>query len=283
MGKYHRILVAVDGSAASLHALREAFKISTNWVAVVAVTPFYEGDLRLLGVPKSHRLIYEPCDTALAQAQELADQAGAVITPLCEMGVPFERIVARAQSGVRDLIVMGAKGHGLLEKALVGSVTLRVIGLTDIDVLVIAEKSELSWDRILLATDGSDHGAAAAVRAVDLAQAYSSELIILSVLDLPLRLKEEAPELTAKLLAEYQRSVDEALSRAASAHLKAQGHVCLGSPPQTIIQKAQEEQAGLIVMGSHGRTGLKRLLLGNTAEKVIGHASCPVLVVKERE
>ncbi|MCX5891781.1 MAG: universal stress protein, partial [Deltaproteobacteria bacterium] len=128
MGKYKRILVAVDGSEPSLHALSEAFKLSTSWVTVVAVSPFYEGDLRLLGMPKSERLIREPCDTALAQAQELADEAGAVIQPVCERGETHERIVALAEIGSRDLIVMGARGHGVLENLLVGSVSRRVIG-----------------------------------------------------------------------------------------------------------------------------------------------------------
>ncbi|MFI5332205.1 MAG: universal stress protein, partial [Desulfobaccales bacterium] len=115
MGKYKRILVAVDGSEPSLHALSEAFKLSTSWVTVLAVTPFYEGDLRLLGVPMSDRLIREPCDTALAQAQELADEAGALIRPVCERGAPDERIVKLAELGSRDLIVMGARGHSVLE------------------------------------------------------------------------------------------------------------------------------------------------------------------------
>ena len=77
MGKYNRILVATDGSEPSLHALQEAFKLSTTWVTVVAVSPFYEGDLRLLGMPKSDRLIREPCETALARAEELAAAASA--------------------------------------------------------------------------------------------------------------------------------------------------------------------------------------------------------------
>src|SRR5512143_4118029 len=76
MGKYNRIMVAVDGSETSLHALQESFKLADNWVTVVAVTPFHEGDLRLLGMPKSGRLVREPCDTALARAQELATAAG---------------------------------------------------------------------------------------------------------------------------------------------------------------------------------------------------------------
>ena len=185
MGKYNRILVAEDGSEPSLHALQEAFKLSTSWVTVVAVSPFYEGDLRFLGVPDLERVLREPCDTALARAHELADAAGAMIQPLCERGEPHERIVERAAAGSRDLIIMGAKGHGLLELALVGSVTQRVIGFSRQDVLVVPMTGEIAWKKILLATDGSECSAAAAARAVDLAQAYGSELKVLSVIDIP--------------------------------------------------------------------------------------------------
>ncbi len=278
--KYSRLLVAVDGSEESLHALREAFKISTGWVTVLTVTPFYEGDLPLLGGPERDRLLREPCDTALARAQELADAAGAVIQPLCERGEPHECIVERANAGSRDLIVMGAKGHGLLERALVGSVTQRVIGYSRQDVLVVHREGEIAWDRILLATDGSGYSAAAAARTLDLAQAYGSELLVLSVLDLPARLREEGPELTEELLREPQGYVDEVKNRAAAANLKVAAMVRQGTAHRIITQVAREAKVNLIVMGSHGRTGLTRLLMGSTAERVIGQAPCPVLVVK---
>ena len=155
--KYSSLLVAVDGSDASLHALREAFKLATGWVTVLTVTAPYEGDLRFLGVPDLERVLREPCDTALARAQELADEASALIQPLCERGEPHERIVAQAAAGSRDPIVMGAKGHSFLERALLGSVTQRVIGFSKTDVLVVPMAGEIAWEKILLATDGSEY------------------------------------------------------------------------------------------------------------------------------
>jgi nucleotide-binding universal stress UspA family protein len=73
MGKYNRLLVGLDGSEASLHALRESFKISKNRVTVVTVAPSYEGDLRIMGVSGVREKLREPCDTALTRALELAD------------------------------------------------------------------------------------------------------------------------------------------------------------------------------------------------------------------
>jgi nucleotide-binding universal stress UspA family protein len=55
-----------------------------------------------------------------------------------------------------------------------------------------------------------------------------------------------------------------------------------GRPDEGIVKAAEFKGASLIIVGSHGRTGLKRLLMGSVAERVIGHAKCPVLVVKKR-
>jgi nucleotide-binding universal stress UspA family protein len=78
MAKYNRLLVGVDGSETSLHALQESFKLSKNWVTVVTVAPSYAGDLRIMGVSGVREKLQEPCDTALARAQEVADAAGAI-------------------------------------------------------------------------------------------------------------------------------------------------------------------------------------------------------------
>jgi universal stress protein A len=56
----------------------------------------------------------------------------------------------------------------------------------------------------------------------------------------------------------------------------------VGYPFEEIIQVANDPEIDLIIIGSHGRSGIKRLLLGSTAERVVEHAPCPVLVVKER-
>ncbi len=283
MGKYNRILVAVDGSESSLHALNEAFNLSTSWVTVVAVSPFFEGDLRLLGVPKSEKLIREPCDTALAQAQELADEAGVLIRPVCERGVPDECIVKLAEIGSRDLIVMGARGHNLLENLLVGSVSRRVIGFTSKDILVVPIKGVLGWEKILLATDGSSRSRMAADRALELAQIYGSELLVVSVQDFPAAIRGVAPKERLELLKICQDHVAEMVKRAEALQIKTEGIILEGTAYSAIADLAQEYRVNLIVMGSHGKTGLPRLLLGRVAERVIGLAPCPVLVIKGRE
>jgi nucleotide-binding universal stress UspA family protein len=56
----------------------------------------------------------------------------------------------------------------------------------------------------------------------------------------------------------------------------------MGRPEEGIVKAAEFKQVNLIIVGSHGRTGLKRLLMGSVAERVIGHAKCPVLVVKKK-
>lgn len=283
MGKYNRILVAVDGSDASLHALREAFKISISWVTVVAVTPFYEGDLRLLGVPKSDRIIREPCDTALALAQEMADEVGALIRPVCERGEPHERIVKLAAAGSRDLIVLGSSGHNLLENLLVGSVTRRVIGFTSKDILVVPPQAAVGWEKILIATDGSAHSRQAADRALELAQLQGSQLLVVSVLDFPAGIRGVAPVARLEFLKICENQVAEVVTRAEALKLQVEGFIMEGVAYTAIAELAQEQQVNLIVMGSHGQTGLMRLLMGRVTERVIGHAPCPVLVVKGKE
>lgn len=280
MGKYNRLLVAVDGSAASLHALQESFKLSTAWVTVVAVAPFYEGDLRLLGVANPRALMTEPCNTALRQAQEMAAAAGAVIQTVCAVGSPHERIVELAAAGSRDLIVMGAKGQSFVERALLGSVTRRVIGYTQKDVLVVPMQARVGWGKILLATDGSRPGAGAAARALDLAQDYGSELLVVAVRELAGHLSGEAHPAADAGGDRLHAYVEEITGQAESRNLPARGLVREGAAYQAIVALAREEKTDLIVMGSHGRTGLNRLLMGSVTERVIGHAACPVLVVK---
>ena len=132
MATYQNILAAVDGSEESLHAFREALKLadSHSRLSAVSVAPPYEGDLRLVGVNRVKGLMREPCDTALSRSQELAAKAGLSIRTACVIGVPHEGIVEFAEAENCDLIVMGSKGQGFLERLLVGSVTRRVIGFT---------------------------------------------------------------------------------------------------------------------------------------------------------
>jgi nucleotide-binding universal stress UspA family protein len=280
MGKYNRLLVGVDGSDASLHALQESFKLSKNWVTVVTVAPSYAGDLRIMGVSGVHEKLREPCDTALARAQEAADAAGALIRPLCAVGEPYECLVEEADAGSRDLIVLGVKGNSFVERALLGSVTRRVVGFTRKDVLIIPLHSRVGWKRLMVASDCSQGSQVAIDRALELAAIFDSELTVVTAMDLPIRAQGEALGVSDAVIRRCHDYVGEVQRRGVALNLSVHGVVRPGQAYQVITDLAREGKSDLIIMGSHGHTGLSRLLMGGVTERVIGHAPCPVLVVK---
>lgn len=283
MGRYRKLLIAIDGSPTSLHALRESFKLAQNegsWITVVLVVPPYTGDLDLVAVGNVMASMRKPCEEALAKAHEIANAERASIKTVCEEGEPHERIIDLADAENFDLIVMGRRGLRRLEKVLLGSVTAKVIGYSHTDILVVPRDTEVGWQRALVATDGSKYSEAASKKARDFARSYGGELKILSVVDVPPEFYAESPKTVDELIKKAKGYVEDIRKQSESEGIKAETFVREGETYQKITELAKEQNVGTIVMGSHGRTGLKRLLMGSVTEKVIGHAPCPVLVVK---
>lgn len=136
------------------------------------------------------------------------------------------------------------------------------------------------YKRVLAATDGSRYSKAAVNEAIRIAKASKGALIIVSVVDITEEFETEAPELTERFERRFKAMVERIKKQAKAKGVKAEGVVKIGEPYDVIINAAKEKKADLIVMGSHGRRGLSRLLMGSVTERVIGHAKCPVLVVK---
>lgn len=284
MNKYHKILVAVDGSDASLHALRETFGLTKSRITVASVIPPYEGDLRLVGVRDMHAniqaLVSEPYEVALEKVKKMAEAEGASIKTVCEVGEPHKIIADLAEGENCDLIVIGIRGQNLVQHALMGSITARVIGYSQKDILVVPQDAAIRWNKMLLGTDGSKYSRSATERALDLAESYGAELIAVSVPDLPENIYGVAPELAEKMIQKHRGYVDEIKKLAEARQIRCTGLVREGEAHRVIRTLAQEQQASLIVMGSHGRTGIRRLLMGSVTERVICCSGYPVLVVK---
>jgi nucleotide-binding universal stress UspA family protein len=139
--------------------------------------------------------------------------------------------------------------------------------------------------RIVCATDFSERAASAERQAVALARALGAELVLTHVgVDAPLwREGLHTPSVRAVFEAQHTWASETLAARAAA--LRAEGVparaiVRVGPPWEEIVRVAAEEHADLIVMGTQGRTGLERLLLGSVAERVIRQAPCPVLTVR---
>jgi nucleotide-binding universal stress UspA family protein len=143
---------------------------------------------------------------------------------------------------------------------------------------------------VLIATDGSQLSVDAARRGVALL-AHASAVTLLSIItEIPgddaggFEGSVYTPEEAGQLWEAEQRVAMEELQRTAAGltGCEVDFRVDIGDPAQTICQVAEELPADVIIMGSHGRTGLKRMLLGSVSEHVVRHAPCPVLVSHER-
>lgn len=145
----------------------------------------------------------------------------------------------------------------------------------------------ITLKKILYATDFSDCARAAQTYAVALAGQFQSELHVVHVLaDIMMMMPEPGSALSlpqnylVDLKQEAERALDKTLADAAAKGLRVTRALRMGNPFVEIVKYAEESEADLIVVGTHGRGGLGHLLLGSVAEKVVRRAKCPVLTVR---
>jgi nucleotide-binding universal stress UspA family protein len=146
------------------------------------------------------------------------------------------------------------------------------------------------YDNILIPTDGSEAAQNAVEHAVDLAEQYGATVHALYVVDVDATNLTLGTEQVDRIrqgrigeMPEVQAEADEATSRVADAAatrgVPVEEHVTAGSPSRAIRNFVDENDIDLVVMGSHGRSGLSRVVLGSVAEKVLRRTRVPVLVV----
>lgn len=284
MGRYRRILVAVDGSESSKNAFRQACRIALedkSWLTVITTIPPYEDLFQMPSIQqKVSMALRAEGEKIVTEIKKIAAEEDTYIKTLLEEGTPFDTIVDTAEEGNYDLIVMGRLGRKRIEKALVGSVTARVIGNSQRDVLVFPLNAKIGWNNIMLATDGSKYSLSATDKAINIAQSYGGEIKAVSVVDVTEEFQTEAPEAVDRLVAGAKGFVEEVKKKAETQGVRIEPLVREGETFKVITDLAKKFASDIIVMGSHGRTGIKRLLMGSVTEKVLGYAPCPVLVVR---
>lgn len=276
-----RILVAQDFSAAADLALHHAFALAGR----------FGSELHLLNVlPETTAVTAGAAvQQALQRLHELAPNSDVAdkIRYAVREGRAHREILAYAEEKQIELICMGAHGEG--KRAQLGTVADRVIRQANCPVLItrpaIREQvEEKKFYKVLVATDGSQCGEAA-VRAAAARRWPAGTLIrVLTVME---PLSTLGPAAT-----HYQHS-DELLNAldkvAAAAAARLAGYdrvvdyeVCSGFAADTILAMAKDWDADLVMVGTHGRRGLSRLLLGSVAERVAAHAPCSVEIVREK-
>jgi nucleotide-binding universal stress UspA family protein len=283
MSLYKKILIPIDNSEESWQALIEGLKLAADkgtWIIIATVSPVYPAEVLFAGAADPKEKVIAPYKELLNKAKKVVEEKGLLAKTVLEEGdEPFERIVDIAYADNCDLIVMG-KGGSKLKRIFLGSTTARVIGYSPVDVLVIPLGKKLGWEKILAAVDGSSYSERAFEKALTLAKDNESELILLSVVDYPPEYFAEAPQVIEKELSKRSEYLAKLEERCKKEGVKARKFLKEGSAEDKILETAEETSSQLIVMGTYGRKGIKRLLMGSTTERVLSEGICPVLVVK---
>jgi len=286
---YDRILVPTDGSEHAVRAAEHGAYLARAFDATVYLLHAVDvqGEAGLFdagGVDEEFvsRLEAEGED-ALDAVEDVVDADR--VQSATVRGEPREAILEYAEEEAVDLIAMGTHGRTGVDRFVAGSVTEHVVRLAEVPVLAVratdGSRAAGDYDGILVPTDGSEHAAAAVDHALAIAERAGARVHALAVVDVagvgagP----DYAPvaDLLEHLEDEGGRATEAVASRARDAGLDAVTDVREGSPAETILEYAEEEAVDLIAMGTHGRTGLERYLLGSTTGRVLRHADVPVL------
>ena len=140
--------------------------------------------------------------------------------------------------------------------------------------------------RILVPSDFSPASRPAFMKALSLAKQNRAQLVVAHVLTpvMPTADGYVSPQVYAQIEAESRRyakkHIDALLAKAKQTGVRARGLLLQGAPADWIVRAARGQHADLIVMGTHGRTGFARFLLGSVASRVVSQAACPVLTVR---
>lgn len=217
-------------------------------------------------------------------AEEFDDQLE--ITTAVTQGAPFQRIREYAHRHELDAIAMGTKGRTGLDRVLLGSVTENVLRTARTPVLAVPPEADIasidaaSFDQMLLPTDGSEGAEIATTWAVYLAGRLESMLHTVYSLDTSRFPGHQDPgQLIGALEEQGQEALERVRKRATDANVSVSGSVVTGSPASVILQYGDENDIELIVMGTHGRTGIGQWFLGSVTENVVRQADIPVLCV----
>jgi nucleotide-binding universal stress UspA family protein len=197
---------------------------------------------------------------------------------LLKWGNVAETILQTAAEEQCDLIVLGSRGLSGFKRLMLGSISNAVAAKAQCPVLVIKQPplAPLHWRRALVATGGSPWSDAAVDHAIELARMQQLEVCILYVEQRRSRRMDSLFSLTS----DGKNVLALAEARAAAAGVPYAATLAQGDVTTTILATASEQQCDVIILGSRGLTGFKRLMLGSTSNAVSAIAPVPVLIVK---
>jgi nucleotide-binding universal stress UspA family protein len=286
---YENILLPFDGSDGAAEVLHHASELA-HW-ADATIQVLYVADTTRDSVTVVEG---ETVDVLVRQGADIVEEAAKTLETL---GVPHETDVIQgnpaptiadyAERYDQDLVVMPTHGREGLSRHLIGSVSEKVVRLSTVPVLTVRmqpdETLEFPYENVLVPTDGSAAASHAAEQILSLAASLDATVHVLSVVDdagLGLGSTDTGNESEQAATEAVETVVSEAETRGVP---KTVPHIEHGTPIEAILDCIESNDVHAVGMGTTGRRGTNRILLGSVAEKTVRSAPVPVMTVAHGE
>lgn len=293
-----KALIATDFSPCADRALNYALAVAFSWRAdlhVLHVLEFLPGMNPEYPVNQMYlEQLRKEAVHHMADIEKRAGQAGLSVRTSIEVGIPSQRIEAATPQTGANLIIMGTHGRTGLEHVLLGSTAERVVRIASCPVLTIKSPAgassqtavpadDLRFRRLLIPVDFSASSLEALEYGVQFARHVGAAVTILHALEpvaygLDFTLGSSLQWRTQKAYVEGRLEILRALCT--SSGVKADQVLKAGVPADSIRDYAAREQPDVVIMGTHGRRGISRMLSGSVAEAMLRQTPCPVLTVR---
>ncbi|MDA0814338.1 MAG: universal stress protein [Verrucomicrobia bacterium] len=294
MKNLKRILVGIDYSDCSENALCEAARLANQSDGKLICLHVFDDEV----LEEFQR--YESFDrpAVIEEAQRrletfVADKLGAGhdIECVVRVGHPFKELLHGVSDWKADLLVLGSRGFNQRDERRTGVFASRCIRKAPVAVMLVRKHQRDPFTRVVACVDFSATSDRAIVHALEIAEQSGSKLELLHVFMSPLMIASDAygfgPTLPPIDTAETKRILEDRLNSLADRlgadfpKVEITTQVQEGaSIARTIVERLEECGADLVVLGTRGRTGLKSLLMGTTAEKLIHETPCSALAIK---
>ena len=292
---FRHILVPLDGSELAERALAPAADIAEAMSAKLTLLRVVPQFALLAADP----MLYEEMnrlgeEESLSYLRSVADGLDLTV-PIevsSETGQPADTIIQIAEENQVDLIVISSHGRSGLNRWVYGSVAERVLRQAPCATSIINARVDQELPRtrkILVPLDGSDLAERAFEPGKQLAAVLGAELHLLRVTESAHQLLETSSmrgvfdEIEDNEVHEAEAYLESMDSSVPGGHVVFEVEVAKGTVAEAIINYAAEQQIELIVMSSHGRTGLQRWVYGSVAEKVLRSACCATMIIRDQQ
>jgi nucleotide-binding universal stress UspA family protein len=295
MMQFRRILVPIDFSDASRHALQHAITIA-GWYDA-GITAMHVRTQPLLVNPPIILAAARESIAGLTEAQQVeadlrewvapATTAGLTVDTIVTEGSPATRILDLARALPADLVVTGTHGRSGVARLILGSVAERVLREAPCPVMTVppavAGASKLPFEHLLCPIDFSRSSLEGLRIALSLAQEAGARLTLLGVFDwtgVSGKQAADTPEFRVRWEAETRRELNALVPEDARNWCRVDTAIAFGRCSDEILMEAAASRVDLVVMGVQGRSAIDIALFGSTTNAVVRQAGCPVLTVR---